>query len=157
MPTFKSRRRVVYSPRQMFDLVADVEQYPQFLPLCEDLRVERRDVKDGHTLLVARMWVGYGALRESFKTEVQLMPDEFRVVVRHLDGPFHSLENRWHFEAVAGGCDVDFYIAYEFRSVMLGLVMGAMFDRAFRKFAEAFEARARVVYGVSGGALEDPA
>jgi coenzyme Q-binding protein COQ10 len=131
----------------MFAVVADVEAYPQFVPLCEGLHVIRREQRGEATVLVARMSVGYKAIHESFSSRVTLYPNEPRVLVEYLDGPFRMLENRWLFHPVAGGTEVDFYIAYEFRSAMLGRLMGAMFDRAFRRFAEAFEQRARIVYG----------
>lgn len=151
MPSFRTTRRVPYSPDQMFALVADVEQYPKFLPLCEGLTLKSREVGHDETTLVAVMKAGYGAIHETFTTRVTLLQPEHKVLVEYLDGPFRRLENRWAFKpaAVGGaaGCDVDFYIEYEFRSAMLGLLVGALFDKAFRRFAEAFETRARVVYG----------
>lgn len=154
MPSYSSRRRVPYSPHQMFDLVADVGNYPQFLPLCEGLTVRERSEDEGKPVLVADMTVGYGALRETFKSRVTLDRGAAppAILVEYLDGPFRRLENLWRFRDAGGQCDVDFFIDYEFRSTMLQLLMGALFDKAFMKFAEAFEARARQVYGapVSG-------
>jgi coenzyme Q-binding protein COQ10 len=151
MPTFQTRHFVPYSPRQMYDLVADVERYPQFLPLCEGLKVLRREQQDAATVLTATMQVGYKAIHETFATRVTLKPDELSIVAEYLDGPFRHLENRWRFPAMARGqqtgAEVDFYINYEFKSLMLGMLVGAMFDQAFRKFTSAFEARAQVVYG----------
>jgi coenzyme Q-binding protein COQ10 len=147
MPKFETTRRVVHGPDEMFALVADVERYPEFLPLCEALSVRSRRERDGATLLVADMTVGYKALRETFVTQVFLKPAERRIDVKYLDGPFRYLENRWTFAAASGGCDVEFFIDYEFKSRILGAMMGAMFDRAFRTFAEAFEKRADAVYG----------
>ncbi|WP_417425185.1 type II toxin-antitoxin system RatA family toxin [Hoeflea sp.] len=151
MPSYKTTRQVPHSPRQMFDLVADVERYPQFLPLCEALSVRSRKERDGKTLLIADMTVGYKAIRETFTSQVLLKPDELAIDVKYLDGPFKYLDNRWRFEPHAGGgCEVCFYIEYEFKSRMLGALMGAMFDRAFRMFAEAFEKRAVEIYGAAG-------
>lgn len=147
MPSFQTTRRVPYTPRQMFDLVADVEKYPQFLPLCEGLTVRTRREDDGKTEITASMAVGYKAIHEQFTTRVTLLPADSKVLVAYLDGPFRHLDNRWTFRATGVGCDVDFFIDYEFRNPMLGLLVGALFDRAFRRFAEAFEDRARVVYG----------
>lgn len=148
MPSFTSKRQVAFTPQQMFDLVADVENYPHFLPLCEALTVLERRKSGDKTVLVATMAVGYKAIREKFTTQVTIDPDNKRILVEYLDGPFRHLENRWAFlPANGGGCLVDFYITYEFRSRMLGMLMGAMFDKAFRKFSDAFEQRARVVYG----------
>ncbi|MCY0095023.1 type II toxin-antitoxin system RatA family toxin [Hoeflea ulvae] len=152
MPTYETTRHVPHSPRQMFDLVADVESYPEFLPLCEALTVRSRKERDGKTLLIADMTVGYKAIRETFTSQVLLKPDDLAIDVKYLDGPFKYLDNRWSFEpGETGGCEVRFFIDYEFKSRMLGVVMGAMFDRAFRMFAEAFEKRAREIYGDAGG------
>lgn len=147
MPRYTTRRRVPFSARQMFDLVADVEKYPEFLPLCEALRVRRR-MRDGEgrEVLVANMEVGYKAIRESFTSQVTLDPAANRILVTYLDGPFSHLDNRWTFHQLEQGSDIDFLIDYEFRNIVLQMLMGAMFDTAFRRFADAFEARAREVY-----------
>ena len=147
MPTFRTKRPVSFTPRQMFDLVADIERYPEFVPLCEGLRVKERSRVSGHDVLLAEMDVGYGALRETFSTRVKLDAVMLRVTVEYLDGPFKYLDNRWSFEPTASGCDVDFYISYELKSLMLQLMVGAVFERAFRRFTEAFEQRAQQVYG----------
>ncbi len=148
MPSFRSSQSVPHSPVQMFDLVADVEQYPEFLPLCESLRVLRRTASgEGVETLVAVMGVGYKTIQESFTTRVTLDRPRLRILVEYVDGPFKYLENRWTFRPAGSGSEVEFFINYEFRSFALGMLMGAMFDRAFRKFAEAFERRADEVYG----------
>lgn len=148
MPKYETIRRVSYSPSQMFALVADIEAYPQFLPMCERLTVRSRKERDGVTMLVADMTVGYKALRETFASHVLLKPAEDLIEVRYVDGPFRYLENRWRFETVpGGGTDIHFFIDYEFKNRLLGAVMGTMFDRAFRMFSEAFERRADTVYG----------
>ena len=148
MPSFRSTRRVRHSASDMFDLVADVEKYPLFLPLCEGLSIRRRSRTDeGVEVLVAEMTVGYKAIRETFTSRVTLDRPRLKILVEYVDGPFRHLENRWSFTTVDDGCDVGFYINYEFRSRTLGLLMGAMFERAFRKFSEAFERRADEVYG----------
>lgn len=149
MPKFETTRRVPFTPEQMFDIVADVEAYPKFLPLCEALSVESRTpAADGSEVVIATMSVGYKQIRESFRTRVTLQPADPTILVEYLDGPFRRLENRWRFLPVPhGGSDVHFFIDYEFRSAMLGILMGALFDKAFRKFSEAFEDRARAVYG----------
>ncbi|MGE3711001.1 MAG: type II toxin-antitoxin system RatA family toxin [Hyphomicrobiaceae bacterium] len=157
MPSFQTNRRVPYTARQMFDLVADVERYPEFLPLCEGLTLKSREEKADRTVLVATMTAGYKAIREQFTTRVTLLPTEQQVLVEYLDGPFRRLENRWRFKTAPGGCDVDFYIDYEFRSAMLGLLVGALFDKAFRRFVEAFEKRAREIYGSPPGRTAVPA
>lgn len=148
MPKFDTVRRVPHSPEQMFALVADVERYPQFLPMCEALTVRSRKERDGVTVLVADMSVGYKAIRETFTSQVVLKPEDLVIDVRYIDGPFKYLRNTWTFRRTdGGGCEVGFDIDYEFKSRMLGVIMGAVFDRAFRMFAEAFEKRADQVYG----------
>jgi coenzyme Q-binding protein COQ10 len=137
----------------MFDLVADVERYPQFLPLCEGLVVREREPGGIAGVLIADMTVGYKAIRETFRTRVQLQPDAGRILANYIDGPFRHLENRWLFRPAPDGCDIDFNIDYEFKSLMLGMLVGALFDKAFRKYSEAFEARARQVYGAGGDAI----
>jgi coenzyme Q-binding protein COQ10 len=150
MPKFDTTRRVPFSPGQMFSLVADVERYPQFLPMCKALSVRSRREQDGETLLVADMTVGYKAISESFTSQVHLKPGDLAIDVKYIDGPFRYLRNDWRFEpAEGGGTLIRFSIDYEFRNRMLGALMGTMFDRAFRMFAEAFEKRAGEIYGPS--------
>ena len=150
MPQFETRRPVPHTPDQMFDLVADVERYPEFLPLCEGLAIRSRKERDGKELLIADMTVGYKAIRETFTTQVLLNRAERAIDVKYIDGPFRYLDNRWRFEPTAdGGCSVHFFIDYEFKSRILGALMGSMFDRAFRMFTEAFEKRASAIYGGS--------
>lgn len=148
MPKHETVRRVNHPPDQMFALVADVESYPEFLPMCEALTVRSKKQRDGVTVLVADMTVGYKAIRETFTSQVVLKPAELAIDVRYIDGPFRFLQNRWQFVPADGSrTDVHFFIEYEFKSRMLGMLMGAMFDRAFRMFSEAFERRADKVYG----------
>ncbi|MFU0503694.1 type II toxin-antitoxin system RatA family toxin [Pseudaminobacter sp. NGMCC 1.201702] len=148
MPKFETIRHVSHTPEQMFSLVADVEEYPQFLPLCEALTVRSRKEREGRTVLVADMTVGYKAIRETFTSQVHLKPDEHAIDVKYLDGPFRYLSNIWRFDATEDGtCDIHFFIDYEFKSRILGALMGAMFDRAFRMFVEAFEKRATEKFG----------
>ncbi len=154
MPSFRTQRIVKHPPRAMFELVSDVERYPEFLPLCEKLVVHSRGLKeDGIEEIIATMTVGYGPINERFTTRVRLDRDQHRILVNYIDGPFRHLENTWTFQCHGEGCRVDFSIIYEFRSIALGMMMGALFDRAFRKFAEAFEARADEIYGSEGPAL----
>lgn len=153
MPMFNSTRRVKHSPAEMYALVADVERYPQFLPLCEGLTVRRRTPREGGgEVLLADMTVGYKAIRETFTSRVTLDPANLKILVEYVDGPFRYLENRWSFKPLDSGSEVGFFISYEFASRMLGLLMGAMFDKAFRRFAEAFEKRADMIYGKSSPA-----
>lgn len=147
MPAFETTRPVDFTPTQMFDLVADVERYPQFLPLCEGIRVISREQDGPNTIVVAAMDVGYGAIRETFTSRVTLDRPKLLVRADLVEGPFKHLENRWSFAETATGCDVRFAISYEFKSFMLQMLVGGLFDQAFRKFTEAFEIRAGQVYG----------
>ncbi len=158
MPSFRTTRRVPFTPRQMFDLVADVERYPQFLPLCEALAVRSREREGEMEVLTADMTVGYKAIRETFRSRVHLDWARCEVAAAGAPGamgPFSQLENRWQFRAVPGGCDVDFSIGYELRSAILQMLVGALFDRAFRRYTEAFEERARKVYGIAQPAARE--
>ncbi len=149
MPSFRTERRVRHRSDQMFDLVADVERYPEFVPLCTDLRVRSRRLDpQGRETLIAEMSVGYKKIRETFTSRVQLDRARFKVLVEYIDGPFSYMENIWTFrdEPEPGRSHVTFFIDYEFRSRTLGALMGSIFDTAFRKFAEAFEERADELY-----------
>ena len=149
MPSFSNKRRVLHSASEMFDLVADVERYPEFVPLCQSLKIRQRKPKpNGTEIVVADMTVSFKLVRESFSSEVVLDRPNLKIAVRYLRGPFSSLENRWTFEPIGeGACDVTFYLAYEFKSRMLALLMGSVFDAAFARFSAAFEKRADKVYG----------
>ena len=158
MPKFSTRRRVKHSAAKMFDLVADIERYPEFVPLCRTMRVIRRAQLADRAVIIAEMTVAYKLIRESFTSRVTLDEVKRTILVEYLDGPFSRMENRWTFRpvedragddagAAPAACDVGFFISYEFRSRALGLLMGAMFDTAFRRFASAFEKRADAVFG----------
>lgn len=148
MPQFSTKRRVRHAATDMFDLVADVEKYPQFVPLCSALTVKTRAEKDGRTVLVADMTVAYKVIRETFTSRVTLDRQSLTILVEYLDGPFKRMQNRWTFYSVETKvCDVEFFVDYEFRSRTLAMLMGAMFDAAFRRFAVAFEQRADEIYG----------
>ena len=148
MPQFSTKRRVHHAATDMFDLVADVDKYPQFVPLCSALTVKSRAEKDGKTVLVADMTVAYKIIRETFTSRVTLDRQGLKIMVEYLNGPFKRMQNRWTFYPVeAKVCDVEFFIDYEFRSRTLAVLMGAMFDAAFRRFAVAFEQRADEIYG----------
>jgi coenzyme Q-binding protein COQ10 len=149
MPQFRTKRRVNHSASDMFDLVADVEKYPEFVPLCESLRVLRRtEGAEGIETVVANMTVAYKVMRETFTSRVTLDRPNLDIDVDYLDGPFSRMENRWDFHPVSDQvCDIEFFIAYEFKSRVLGMLMGAVFEAAFRRFSEAFERRADEVYG----------
>jgi coenzyme Q-binding protein COQ10 len=132
----------------MFDLVADVEGYPAFLPLCQSLKIRRRtELPDGREQLLADMRIGYKAIRETFVSRVTLDRAKLAIAVEYVDGPFRRMENRWSFRDIEAPDGqplsvVEFYIDYEFKSRLFSALMGSVFDAAFRRFAEAFEQRA---------------
>jgi coenzyme Q-binding protein COQ10 len=148
MPELSTTRRVRHAAAEMFDLVADVEHYPEFVPLCQSLIVRERNQEGGKEIIVADMTVAYKLVRQTFTSRVTLDRPNLQILVQYLEGPFRQLNNTWKFRpAEARVCDVEFFIAYEFQSRTLGMLMGAMFDTAFRRFAGAFERRADEVYG----------
>jgi coenzyme Q-binding protein COQ10 len=152
MPRFQTRRRVAHKARQMFDLVADVERYPEFVPMCERLLVRRRTGEPEATeTLVADMSIGYKLIRETFSTKVTLDRPALRIHVEYIDGPFSHLENVWTFRDLPAGSEVDFEIDYAFRSRAFQLLAGAVFETVFRKMAESFEARADRIYARGPG------
>jgi coenzyme Q-binding protein COQ10 len=149
MPRFSNKRRVLHRAEQMFDLVADVERYPEFVPLCQALKIrQRKQNADGTETVIVDMTVSFKLVKETFTSEVTLDRAHMKILTHYLKGPFSSMENRWTFEPKdEDACDVGFFIAYEFRSRMLATLMGAMFDAAFARFSAAFEKRADKVYG----------
>jgi len=147
MPHYVTTRTVRHGAERMFDLVADVERYPEFVPMCESLKVRRRTVGvNGSEVLIADMAIGYKLIRESFTSRVALDRDNLKILVEYVDGPFSHLENRWSFVAKGEGSDVVFDIDYAFRSRMFQMLAGAVFDTVVRKMVQAFETRADAIY-----------
>lgn len=153
MKRFRNRRRVDHSAAEMFALVRDVEAYPKFVPLCEGMRVRRRsETAPGVEVILAEMQVGFKAICERYTSRITCNSTKLEILVEYVDGPFKKLENRWSFHDEPGSGEkkhssVDFFISYEFKSMALGMLMGAMFDKAFHKYSDAFVARANEVYG----------
>jgi coenzyme Q-binding protein COQ10 len=147
MPRFNTSRRVRHAAADMFDLVADVERYPEFVPFCRSLKVRRRIPEpEGVEILIATMRVAYKFVSETFTSRVTLDRPNLQILVEYLDGPFSHLENRWTFHARGERlCEIEFFIEYEFRSRTLGMLMGSMFDTGFRHLAASFEKRADAV------------
>jgi len=142
MPTHRERKAVPFTPAQMFDLVADVAAYPRFLPWCVGAHV--RSVSA--TEMIADMTIGFGPFRESFTSRVTLTrPD--RIIVRYENGPFRYLRNQWDFTPDGGGCRVDFFVDFEFRSRILQAAIGVVFAEAVRRMVQAFLKRGREIYG----------
>jgi coenzyme Q-binding protein COQ10 len=142
MPTHAERKIIPYSPEQLFDLVADVGKYPQFLPWCVGSRVRRQTEEE----LVADLTIGFGPFRESFTSRVALFRPE-RVKVAYENGPFRYLNNQWDFKPNGRGTEVAFFVDFEFRSRLLQAAIGVVFHEAVRRMVNAFLKRARDVYG----------
>ena len=145
------KRVLPYTPAQLFDLVADVEKYPAFLPWCLAVRVRHREIVETNVgdeeLLVADMAIGFKVFRESFTTRVQCRrPD--RIDVTYTDGPFRYLNNHWVFSPKGdNACEIDFFVDFEFRSTILQKAIGLVFNEAVRKMVDAFQTRAEALYG----------
>lgn len=163
MREFRTKRRVRHTAGDMFDLVADVERYPEFVPLCQSLRVRDRKQDGEKETIIASMTVAYKMFNETFTSRVTLDRPNLRILVEYIDGPFRKMDNRWTFRPVGeDASEVEFYLGYELKSRTLQMVVGGVFDAAFSRFAQAFERRADVVYGRGGekrtaGATGDPA
>ncbi len=153
MPGIHETRRLPYTAEQMFDLVADVSRYGEFLPWVVATRVK----SDTGTELVADMLVGFKALREKFTSRV--IKDRPRMIeVFYIDGPMRDLDNRWDFRDLPdGGCEIDFHVDFSFRNKMFEMLAGQYFDRAFRKMVAAFETRADELYGNSSSSAQSVA
>ena len=144
MPTHQETRRLPHRPEQMFELVADVEKYPEFLPWCVASRIRSRS----DTLLVADLVIGFKGIRESFTSRVSLDRENLVIQVEYQDGPFKYLNNHWKFdEGSNGACVLDFYVDFEFKSRILQKVITLLFGEAVRRMVGAFEDRAVALYG----------
>ena len=148
MPVHAERKLLPYAPEQMWDLVADVDRYPQFLPWCAGAKVRSRS----ETELVADLTIGFGPFRESFTSRVTL-DRPHRVQVKYENGPFRYLNNQWLFEPDPKGCRVSFFVDFEFRSKLLQRAIGVVFNEAVRRMVNAFLKRARDIYGAPTATL----
>ena len=144
MPTHAEKRHLPYRPQQLFDLVADIERYPEFLPWCVGARIRSRTERE----IVADLMIGFRLIRERFTSRVTLDRERNRIDVTYTEGPFRYLNNHWIFEPDGqGGTVLDFYVDFEFRSIVLQKVIGVFFHEAVRRMVGAFEARAKELYG----------
>ena len=142
MPKHVEKRVLKHSPQQMFDLVADVERYPEFLPWCLGTRITKCD----GDVIEADMLIGFRMFRERFGSHVELDRTGMEINVRYTHGPFRYLVNRWHFVPHAEGCEIDFFVDFEFHSKLLQKMIGVVFNEAVKIMVHAFEKRADVVY-----------
>ncbi len=143
MPVHRETKLFPYTQEQVFDLVAHVEKYPEFLPWCLACRINRRE---SPTSFIADLAVGFKMVREKFTSRVTAIPYE-KITVEYLDGPFEYLTNEWTFSTIPEGTKVDFYLSFEFRSKILQKLIGVLFEEAVRRMVAAFEARADALYG----------
>ena len=143
MPKHEEKRVLSHSPQQMFEVVADVERYPEFLPWCLGTRVTKRDGDS----LDADMLIGFRMFRERFGSHVELDRGKREIDVRYTHGPFRYLVNNWRFLPHADGCEIDFSVDFEFRSRLLQKIMGGLFTEAVHRMVRAFETRAHEIYG----------
>ena len=150
MPTHAEERELPYTPEQLFALVADIERYPEFLPWCVGARIRQRQPD----LVVADLIIGFKMFRERFTSRVSLDPPR-RIDVTYAEGPFRRLDNHWRFTPVPGGCRIDFFVDFAFKSRLMQRVIEMLFGEAVRRMVGAFEKRARDLYGgpqLAGGA-----
>ncbi|MDW4547783.1 type II toxin-antitoxin system RatA family toxin [Defluviimonas sp. D31] len=149
MPTHSETRTMPYTAAQMYDLVADVARYPEFLPWTAAARIRsRRKREDGSELMEADLVISFKVFRERFGSRVVLWPDERRIETEYLDGPFHHLQSSWSFrDRAEGGCEVAFFVDFAFRNAILQKLIGVVFDEAMHRVVRAFEARAAALYG----------
>ncbi|ATI42517.1 ubiquinone-binding protein [Pacificitalea manganoxidans] len=147
MPKHSETRTLPYTARQMFDLVADVNSYPEFLPWCAAARV-RETTDHGETQVMdADLVISFKVFRERFTSRVTLWQDGSRIDTAYLDGPFRYMESTWGFADVEGGCEVSFDVDFEFRNALLQGAAGLFFNEAMQRIVRAFERRAKELYG----------
>ena len=148
MPRINRRHEVPYRAQDMYDLVCDVENYPEFVPLCRSLNVKDKRTKGSKSLIVADMTMAYGALSETFTTQVLMNEQDLEIDTRYIDGPFSHLDNQWKFKPLEDTtCCIEFMVDYQLKNRLLSVAAGAIFETAFGRFVEAFEKRAQQLYG----------
>lgn len=146
MPTHSETRFLPYTPQQMYDLVADVAAYPQFLPWCAAARVRKVTPQGDHTVMEADLVISFKVFRERFGSCVVLYPEAKRIDTEYIDGPFRYMKSNWSFSEAEGGCNVSFYVDFEFRNAILQGIIGVVFNEAMQRIVRAFERRAAALY-----------
>ncbi len=136
-----------YTPEQIYAMVADIEAYPEFLPWCRAARIRQSHTQEQVTNLQADLVIAFSAFREKFGSDVRLDPNALQIDVNYLDGPFRKLVNQWKFSPVPEGTKVEFFVEFEFKSKILQIAIGQVFDQAMRRIVHAFEERAKLLYG----------
>lgn len=151
MPSHSEKRKLPYTARQMYDLVADVGAYPEFLPWIAAARVRDRRALDDGEVMEADLVVSFKVFRESFGSRVTLWPQDMTINTEYIDGPFRHMEATWRFRDLPeGGCEVTFDVDFEFRNAVMRKVMNAVFNEAMQRIVRAFETRAQALYGQDG-------
>jgi len=149
MPTHHETKRLPYSAQQMYDLVADVASYPKFLPWNSAARIRsRRTMPDGSEVMEADLVISFKVFRERFGSRVTLFPAQKRIDTEYLDGPFKHMKSTWAFRDVEGGCEVEFFVDFEFRNAILQGIIGVVFNDAMQRVVRAFERRAADLHGL---------
>lgn len=152
MPTHAEIRKMPYSADQMYALVADIARYPEFLPWCAAARIRKVTPKGDLQVIDADLVISFKLFREKFGSRVTLDPIGRKIDVEYLDGPFRYLINHWRFTPLETGCEVDFQVDFEFRSILLQNVIGLVFNEAMHRIVRAFENRAAALYGANSKA-----
>ena len=150
MPTHAEKRKMPYSASEMYALIADIEAYREFLPWCQAARIRKRTPLPNGSgeVIEADLVIAFKVFREKFGSRVSLRPNDSQIDVEYLDGPFRYLNNHWHFRPEPdGGCTVDFFVDFEFRSRTLQALIGLVFNEAMQRIVRAFERRAEALYG----------
>lgn len=147
MPNHSEHRNMPYSADQMYDLVADVANYPKFLPWCAAARIRSERAQDEKTVIEADLIISFKVFRERFGSRVTLDKDGRRIDTQYLDGPFKFLKSYWQFTPSETGCDVEFFVDFEFKNAILQGVIGVVFNEAMQRIVRAFERRAAELYG----------
>ncbi|MEV8465544.1 type II toxin-antitoxin system RatA family toxin [Fluviibacterium sp. DFM31] len=151
MPRHAEKRHMPYSADQMYALVADVAAYPDFLPWCAAARIRARTPQGDAEVMEADLVISFKVFRERFGSRVTLWAEARKIDTEYLDGPFKFLKSHWVFEpAEDGGCNVDFFVDFEFKNRVLQKVIGVVFHEAMQRIVRAFEDRAKALYGASG-------
>lgn len=151
MPTHHETRRLPYTAAQMYDLVADVARYPEFLPWNAAARIRSRTAIEGGEVMEADLVISFKVFRERFGSRVTLLPAERKILTEYLDGPFKYMRSTWTFRDVAGGSEVEFFVDFEFRNAILQGIIGLVFNEAMQRIVRAFEGRAAQLYGPGAG------
>ena len=150
MPSHAETRKLPYTAQQMYDLVADVASYPQFLPWTAAARVRKDEQQDdGSTLMEADLVISFKVFRERFGSRVVLWPEDKRIETEYLDGPFKYMISNWRFKDIEGGCEVQFDVDFEFKNILLQKAAGLFFYDAMQRIVKAFEGRAQDLYGTA--------